>query len=398
MKDREDYYQILGISLDADEGEISRAYEHKIRMLHTERSKDAARHVRYFAERDLEKVRRAYHVLSDPVKKQKYDRERSRRIPDKDESGIRSMAPAPNPQVDPAVIRFDNVEPYVTQTGSFVVSNTGGPYDKLIIGEPPQWIRIVQAIPSSYSSEVPMQVLFEAVGLHWGTIQTGDIAVALDDAETRVTIKLRTREKPGEEESSYAATPPAEASVGGGKGPHGRKPPAERHKKKGSPWRNISIAILILILAGAAGYAIFHYTSSDTSPEPTPTPTLTPEPETLYSEGKSEIRLALDIYLAEHGGQLPLGGGTVTLTDPAGEFPILNMCTLSSPYEALRDVPDSCIDIYGIINDNCDGGICKCSVAGHYIWLVDSAGNVLSTCIGEECAANSADGYQDVWP
>jgi curved DNA-binding protein len=63
-----DYYQVLGVSRDADQAAIKAAYRKLARTLHPDVSKDPQ------AESRFKKVNEAYEVLKDPRKRAKYDR------------------------------------------------------------------------------------------------------------------------------------------------------------------------------------------------------------------------------------------------------------------------------------------------------------------------------------
>lgn len=67
---KQDYYEILGISKDASEAEIKKAYRQKAKELHPDRNpKDRER-----AAEDFKRVAQAYEVLSDSQKRAQYDR------------------------------------------------------------------------------------------------------------------------------------------------------------------------------------------------------------------------------------------------------------------------------------------------------------------------------------
>jgi len=63
----EDYYKILGISRDAKEQEIKKAFRKLARKYHPDRNKEPG------AEEEFKKINEAYQILSDPSKKSQYD-------------------------------------------------------------------------------------------------------------------------------------------------------------------------------------------------------------------------------------------------------------------------------------------------------------------------------------
>jgi len=63
-----DYYQILGVSRDADEKEIKRAFRRMARQYHPDVNPDDPR-----AEERFKEINEAHEVLSDPEKRSKYD-------------------------------------------------------------------------------------------------------------------------------------------------------------------------------------------------------------------------------------------------------------------------------------------------------------------------------------
>ncbi len=65
----EDYYKILGVKRDASQKEIQRAYRGLARRLHPDMNPDDKR-----AKEKFQRVQQAYDVLSDPEKRELYDR------------------------------------------------------------------------------------------------------------------------------------------------------------------------------------------------------------------------------------------------------------------------------------------------------------------------------------
>ncbi|MCE5313703.1 MAG: molecular chaperone DnaJ [Armatimonadota bacterium] len=67
MADKQDYYEILGISRDADQNAVKRAYRRLARKHHPDVSSDPE------AETRFKQINEAYQVLSDPDKREVYD-------------------------------------------------------------------------------------------------------------------------------------------------------------------------------------------------------------------------------------------------------------------------------------------------------------------------------------
>ena len=63
-----DYYDILGVSRDADKEEIKRAYRRLARKYHPDVNKEQG------AEERFKEINRAYEILSEPEMKARYDR------------------------------------------------------------------------------------------------------------------------------------------------------------------------------------------------------------------------------------------------------------------------------------------------------------------------------------
>ena len=73
MPDREDYYQILGVALDASPEDIKQAFRKKALDYHPDRLGGVSESVRCLAEEEMKKINQAYEVLKDPHKRRQYD-------------------------------------------------------------------------------------------------------------------------------------------------------------------------------------------------------------------------------------------------------------------------------------------------------------------------------------
>lgn len=181
MPDFEDYYEILGVSPKATPDEIEKAWKDKVWILAPDRMNGAPETAKKRAEEELKKVNNAHDILKDPQKRQVYDQQ-WHRIKDK-----------PKPVVDPQTIRFDNVNPQEVKTGSFIIRNLGGPYNKINISNPNTWVKVARWHSLTDTDELPLQVEIEALGEEFRKTYTEQIKVNLDDEETYVQVELQTR-------------------------------------------------------------------------------------------------------------------------------------------------------------------------------------------------------------
>ena len=197
MSDNEDHYQILGIQRSATAQEIKDAYLYKVHILHPDRMSTMPERIRIQAEADLKKVNKAYEVLSDPRRRAQYDRQTFGSVQPIVSSYQKTRATGkPKLEIYPKNIFFNRALPYVKQKGSFYIRNVGGPYSKILISTPPEWIKTVRTKSIYKDSKLPMQIDIEAMAIHWGKTISSNIKVRLDETEATIDIKLRTQKKP----------------------------------------------------------------------------------------------------------------------------------------------------------------------------------------------------------
>jgi len=121
--------------------------------------------------------------------------------------------------------------------------------------------------------------------------------------------------------------------------------------------------------------------------------------ERAYAGDKDGIQVSIGDYMARNLGVIPITGETITIAGV--ECDIVDICRLVMSYTGpegpglLLEVPMSCADT---ANDNCRAGSCSCYPNAHYIWAVTAVGDVKSCCVGSDCDANNADGFQGVYP
>ena len=201
-----DYYEILQVSRHAEAEVIASAYRRLAQKYHPDATSGAA------ASAKMVELNEAYEVLSNPVRRSEYDREFKRRQPlqgpaaygnvsrshttPDTQTATKPRTDKPRAEVHPKVIRFSDALPYVANKQPFFVSNLGGPYSRVMISNPPEWIRITKTIPLQSRHKLPMQVNIEATGIQWGKTYSADITVRLDESEAKVRVELRMAKKP----------------------------------------------------------------------------------------------------------------------------------------------------------------------------------------------------------
>ena len=189
----EDYYKILGVNHTSDDTAIKKAYLYKAWLLSADHMIGAPEHTKLRAQEELKKVNYANDVLKDPEKRKSYDREYLQRMGKSEYNSVHSQPIIkPKPVVNPAIIRFMDVAPGETNTGSFTVENSGGHYSTVEISNSNSWL-IVSRKPLSDTKKLPLVVEIKAKGDEWGKTYIENIIIKVDDIETHVRVELRTK-------------------------------------------------------------------------------------------------------------------------------------------------------------------------------------------------------------
>ena len=119
--------------------------------------------------------------------------------------------------------------------------------------------------------------------------------------------------------------------------------------------------------------------------------------EQAYNTIKPQIQNAVTAHMVDTAGERPLvnfSSGCQYTIAGVGALDVINMCDIVGTPSAdlLRTVPDGCYQ--GGSNDNFDNSSCtltQSAAGGHYVWLVDVAGNVYSVCDSDEDGTVDAD-------
>jgi DnaJ family protein C protein 7 len=94
---QKDYYKILGVEKNSSDDEIKKAYRKRVLLHHPDRHSSATEEERKEHEKNFKELGEAYAVLSDPKKKNQYDRKLNKerkctqRFQDLDDSELQTM-------------------------------------------------------------------------------------------------------------------------------------------------------------------------------------------------------------------------------------------------------------------------------------------------------------------
>lgn len=244
MSDKPDYYQVLGIGRNATQQEIKEAYRFKAHTLHPDKVPETFKHR---AEEEFKQVTEAYEILRDPQKRGQYNQEWDKRDQSGAKNGAEKQVAKPEPNVDPQIICFKEVEAGETRRASFIIRNVGGPYNKLWFSNPDSWVKVVNWSSVSNYDQLPLKVEIEAEGQEWDKSYLADIIVKLDEEETTVKVELRTKPKPISQQSaaSYRTrSPPTRGK--------GHSSPNDINSK--TLKKTVAAALLIVLIWAGSGF------------------------------------------------------------------------------------------------------------------------------------------------
>jgi prepilin-type N-terminal cleavage/methylation domain-containing protein len=122
-----------------------------------------------------------------------------------------------------------------------------------------------------------------------------------------------------------------------------------------------------------------------------------------YDTIKPQIQNGVTAYTTTYQGDLPeaVSNSTYTVITEAGQNVsgcyVFDLCSITGVGEILRQVPDGCMQGGG--DDNFDAVNASCAPTGagqHYVWVIDSGGNVYSMCDESEDGTIQENGVENV--
>lgn len=121
-----------------------------------------------------------------------------------------------------------------------------------------------------------------------------------------------------------------------------------------------------------------------------------------YAAVHDDLQNATVAYATDHNGQFPKLAGNYSVTGPGTDrcntCSVLNLSALlTSNGGMLRKMPDGLYSTNASGTDNCNGGGTPCLTTSHYVWIIDTFGNLYSVC--PLCTNSSLNGFiVDYWP
>ncbi len=181
----DDYYQILGVPQDATVDQIKAVYRKLAHIYHPDETVLDKKH----ATEKFKELNEAYAILSDPIKRAKYD---AGYAPKRGGAAGAGARPAPpRPAVSPDPLDFGSLRPGDKRTARFKVTNLGGPVTREINFEySPNTDPWFQFALLSKRLPLEVEVSVDTEHLSAGRSYSGWIEVSLDGVTARVTLAL----------------------------------------------------------------------------------------------------------------------------------------------------------------------------------------------------------------
>ena len=123
-----------------------------------------------------------------------------------------------------------------------------------------------------------------------------------------------------------------------------------------------------------------------------------PTGKVAYAVSKEEIGTAITAYSSnsKSPGEIPTLDGKYSILGT--NYSVVDFSLLFNS-GVMKQMPIGLYLSDFVGYDNCNGDVgLGYKEANHYVWLVDSVGNIYSVCQGTGCASYNVSGYQGVWP
>jgi len=177
--------RILGVAESATEQEIKEQYLYKAQLLHPDKNQDKPENIRRKAEAELALVNQAFSFLSNPINN-------PYRI-------------SPKLAVEPAAIRFKDVDVGERKSTTLIIRNVGGPYTSVWMdNQPAPWLTVT-GVKSITSERLPLEVTLECTAIgEPGHEYMSDLLIKLENEGTHtvdqaiVKIELLIKSKSAE--------------------------------------------------------------------------------------------------------------------------------------------------------------------------------------------------------
>jgi hypothetical protein len=182
-----DYYEILQVHPSAEPEVIEAAFKKLAFKYFPDLNKDKV------ANKRMKDINEAHEIISNPEKRRRYHEAYVQRI---GRPGNNSSTPPPlrpKPEVQPKIIRFQDLVNGEIRRETFIIKNTGGHCSKVWLSNPSAWIRIIRQTNLSETEKLPLIVEIEVKGEGWGKSYVDNIIIKLDDVETHVRVEVETK-------------------------------------------------------------------------------------------------------------------------------------------------------------------------------------------------------------